>query len=1006
MQHRNASELTREDHTGQKYRRRHTVRYLVALVTIVGALMVSGCGGGDETTAPTIPPTVTVPITPVVPSRLATPSRSTSIALTSDDRFVVLANRETNTVAIIEVRNAQGQDVTNNNKLTELAVGQEPRYVAISPDDSEIYVSNTVSGTVSVLSLAGSNAGRVTDIPVGTEPRGIAVTPNGTRLYVANHTEGTVSVIDVASRQVTTTVQVGGNPAAIAITNNGDNDDTDETVFVTQFYAVLIPNGPGEGRDTGKQGIVRAFSVGNPANVATIILSPLTNSGFTADRTNFCPQSRPVGPPASTLFCPDTTAPATSATITQAPQGVYPNQLQSALIRGTRLFLPNIGAQPEPPVRFDTNVQALVYVVDTTARAELANRHVNLNQQVRTEIQAGNTAGINGLFGNDIVAIDANTVGTDVLIVSRGGNYVFRATADANGALSLNAPNVVRFQTGNLPNGVVISRDGRRAYVNNEVNVSVTAIALDTNTVLTRDIPSGEAPRPGTFAHNVLVGKLAFFTALGMPDNGIFDTPIRDFVPLNDKGKASNNGWSSCGSCHPDGLADGVTWIFATGPRQTLPLDAFFAKDNPDDQRISNWSAVMGSVTDFNNNSRGVQGGIGFAGNPPNPKIYQHGITQGASDALDAQTLWVQTVRPPIVPQPTDTAARDRGRTVFQTPVGTFSCADCHGGQKWSKSQVLYAEDPAFDADPGGTLPGIPRDPGVSFVGAQIFKYTVNGNTLRFLDDVGTFKTTDPLEIRGPLTGAASGAPALGALGFNAPSLLGTRYHAPYFHNGAVQTLDAVLNAVVPPMHTLPGAPAGANTIQAALSDAQRRDLLVFLNSIDGRTDSMASAADKFRDNIKQVATDQVRHANLVGAQEVPPVTTTTAMGTVTLNINAARTQIDFTLAVTSVLVSDITQSHIHIGPFGTNGPIVLDFCTTPALTPPAGVPRPPSCPTPPFTLTGTLTAANLRPGAGASVGVNTITDAIGHILSGDAYANVHSVTFPGGEIRGQIEAP
>ena len=80
------------------------------------------------------------------------------------------------------------------------------------------------------------------------------------------------------------------------------------------------------------------------------------------------------------------------------------------------------------------------------------------------------------------------------------------------------------------------------------MNVSVTAIALDTNTVLTRDIPAGVLPRPDTFEHFILAGKLAFFTALGMPDNGIFDIQIWDFVPLNDKGKASSNGWSSCGS--------------------------------------------------------------------------------------------------------------------------------------------------------------------------------------------------------------------------------------------------------------------------------------------------------------------------------------------------------------------------------------------------------------------------------------------------------------------------
>ena len=110
----------------------------------------------------------------------------------------------------------------------------------------------------------------------------------------------------------------------------------------------------------------------------------------------------------------------------------------------------------------------------------------------------------------------------------------------------------------------------------------------------------------------------------------------------------STNAWSSCGSCHPDGLADGVTWFFGTGPRQTKPLDGMFAKDNPADQGLLNWSAIRGSNTDFNANSRVTQGGCGFAsddfdpgqcfakGNTTvaNPTIYDHGVTQGAAMPL------------------------------------------------------------------------------------------------------------------------------------------------------------------------------------------------------------------------------------------------------------------------------------------------------------------------------------------------------------------------------------
>ncbi len=761
---------------------------------------------------------------------LATPSRSTTIALTSDDRTLVVVNRETNSLSVIQVRDAGGADIAT--KLTEVAVGQDPRCVAVSPDDREAYVTNSASGTVSVIALAGANSRVVAEIPVGTEPRGCAMTPNGQALLVADHTGGTVSAIDPPSRRVLGSLTVGGNPNAIAITNNGDNRDADETVFVTQFFAELIPGGPGEGFDTGKRGVILAFPLTSPFGITRIPLSPLSNIGFTADRTNFCPQTapNPAALPAPT-FCPSTTAAAGSTTITQDPQGAFPNQLFSALIRGGRLYVPSIGASPAPPIRFNVNVQGLVHVADTATQAERTDLHVNLNDQIKAEAQPTPAPGsLVRLFSGDLVAIDANPAGTDFLLVSRGGNYALRAGVDTAGRLNIGAPNVVRFQTGNNPTGVVISRDGRRAYVNNETNVSVTAIDLAANAVLNRDIPSGTPPAPGTFAHAVLLGKLAFFTSLGLPDSGIFATPIRNIVPLAHRNKASDNGWSGCGSCHPDGLADGVTWIFGTGPRQTVPLDSFFAKGNPRDQRISNWSAIMGSITDFNGNARGVQGGTGFAGTPANPNIYPHGITQGASESLDAMTLWVQTVRTPNMPPPQDPAAFDRGRTVFAS-----NCVSCHGGPKWTKSQILYRDNPAFNRDPtAAPVPGVPLDPGVMNTANQIVSLTIAGNTLTYLENVGTFSATDAFEIR------TNGMAALGSAGFNVPSLLGIRYHAPYLHNGRAQTL-----AEVWPLHRL-----GTGTIATVLTPQQQQDLILYLNSVDGRTPIFRSAADDFRDTV------------------------------------------------------------------------------------------------------------------------------------------------------------
>jgi YVTN family beta-propeller protein len=182
--------------------------------------------------------TVTVMVLPVQ-QRLATPSRSTTIALTSDDRRVVAVSRERHSLAIIEVRDTKGTDTAN--LLAEVAVGNKPRFVALSTDDQEAYDTKALDGMVSVVALSGPDAFTVVaEIPVGTEPRGLAMTPNGTRLFVANHTAGMVSIIDAMTRSVLGFVTVGGNPMVVAITNNGDADDQDERVFVTQFLAELI----------------------------------------------------------------------------------------------------------------------------------------------------------------------------------------------------------------------------------------------------------------------------------------------------------------------------------------------------------------------------------------------------------------------------------------------------------------------------------------------------------------------------------------------------------------------------------------------------------------------------------------------------------------------------------------------------------------------------------------------------------------------------------------------
>jgi DNA-binding beta-propeller fold protein YncE len=859
-------------------------------------------------------------------STLFAQSRSSSIAITSDNTRVVVANRQKSSVSIIRVRAQNGADAEE--LLAELTVDKEPRFVAISPDDKRAYVTSAVGGTMSVVDLTATPKPVLVGQPVfvGLEPRGIAITPSGKHAFIALHTTGDLAVIDLEKLEHDHFIHTGGNPQAIAITNDGDGNDSDERVYVTRMFGEQITPTRPDGFDDAKQGVIDTFTVGaglqGQPQVAQINILPLA-SGFNADRRQFCQATRdqiegtvltPGTPPliffnsgadgtanlndrlANATFCPNVTSQDASpgGEIGRVAQKVYPNMLFSALVRGRKLYVPNEGASPEPPVRFNVNVQALVGVIDRTvgnAGSEDATLSLNLNSQVAREAQpaeADATSTLARVFLNDVVAVDADRSGRNFLFVSRGGNYVVRAGLDGAGKLNIldagTPPKATRLQTGNLPTGVVMSSDGTRAYANNELNTSVTSLDLANNVVLKRDIESSAPPAPGTQEHRNLVGKLVFFTALGVPDvldtsgDGQFDIALRDIDPLKHRGKASDNGWSSCASCHDDGHSDNVTWIFETGPRQTIPLEGMFTHDVAGvaerllDQRALNWSAVRGSNTDFNLNAIGIQGGKGFAtetqtGNR-SALVFNHGPVFGVSDSLDALQEWVTTVRAPIVPQ---LPGATEGRVVFEE-----HCASCHGGAKWTKSQTtpLYALQPAtasgldamFPENPigagffnvvGGVIVGVkPFDQGVATNGPQLLSVTRGQNTLTILDKVGTFFAANTaagqLEIRGA---AAVGSPAglqstqgfgaFGGLGFNSPSLLGLSMSAPYLHDGSALTLEAVMDK-----HTI-GIPDGnggtANVkIKDAVTQQELANLVNFLRTIEDDTPPIKSATDTF----------------------------------------------------------------------------------------------------------------------------------------------------------------
>ena len=146
---------------------------------------------------------------------------------------------------------------------------------------------------------------------------------------------------------------------------------------------------------------------------------------------------------------------------------------------------------------------------------------------------------------------------------------------------------------------------------------------------------------------------------------------------------------------------------------------------------------------------------------------------------------------------------------------------------------------------------------------------------------------------------------------------------------------------------------------------------------------------------------DEIR-ANLMGFQEVP-VVSTVGTGRLTARISKDEQSIDWELSY-SGMQGTVTQSHIHVGQRSVNGGIVLWFCGTTIATPPTPGPAGTQvCTSPSGTFTGTFTAANVQTVATQQIGPNELNEVIAAIRAGKAYANVHTLISPGGEIRAQF---
>ncbi len=141
--------------------------------------------------------------------------------------------------------------------------------------------------------------------------------------------------------------------------------------------------------------------------------------------------------------------------------------------------------------------------------------------------------------------------------------------------------------------------------------------------------------------------------------------------------------------------------------------------------------------------------------------------------------------------------------------------------------------------------------------------------------------------------------------------------------------------------------------------------------------------------------------AKLTGFQESPPKL---SPSTGTFEATVTGSTLSYTLTY-SKLSSPASMAHIHFAQPGVNGGIFLWLCgsTFAPLTPPAGTP---TCPPNGGTVSRSgITAADILAVSGQNLSAGDFAGALSILGSGDAYVNVHTTMFPGGEIRGLVRS-
>ena len=541
-----------------------------------------------------------------------------------------------------------------------------PLEVLLSSDGARLYVLCQQSEEVRVLDAATYAV--IKTIAVGKVPRGFSLSPDGARLFVTNSWDDTLSVIDTRTLAVTATWPVGAEPSSVV------EDRAGKRLFVanriSNDVAVLDAQ-------TGAE--EKRLLAGRGSSYLT--LSP---DGSRIYATHVYPN-----PPRVRTELDNRTAPESEITVIDTTRAVVGDRMPLDRIAGVfHLAFSSDGrlgavAEYHPknlvPLAHLEHGGAFAYTL-TIFGADVGKTSIEVPLD-ELERYASQPFGV--AIAPDKSRIYVTIGGSECVIVidiprlmrfiqsrprPQSGSFAYDLSASANYV-------VARIPVGHNPRGLALSRDGRRLFVANRLEDTISVIDTRGNRVAATIKLDG----PKTISAQ-RHGEQTFYTA-----------------------RQSFQGQIGCASCHIDSTFDGLTW--------DLEPDGF-GRDIVDNKMLE-----------------GVKGTEPYKWNGGNPNIptecgprtekYFWRSENYDSLTLADLTIYIRNMptRPNRwkLPGREMTPAQERGRALFTRDTDKFGkpiieynrCSYCHSGPKGT-NQKLFDVGTRKPTDNSGLLKSPP----------------------------------------------------------------------------------------------------------------------------------------------------------------------------------------------------------------------------------------------------------------------------------------------------------